>query len=376
MMSRPRTRRRPRVALLLSTLAPVLLGGCPLPTPNKPNNQSSDPLALDKEPNDSLPTATALTFDAGGKLRFTGTIDRAADTDVYALGRLAAGDRIVADVQRVSGSLDAVVAVFDDREYLVATNDDRDPDGNDLNPLLDIVLRGDEGDYYLGIIAYPGERSTGKYEVALRIERAVGVPDPQAQLVFLNWAGGTNVIIPNVGVYNLSPFSATDVGLPDTVTERLKDRVQEIVAERYAGFDLIVLNSDDDPEPTVAHSTVYFGGRDSQAFAISQQIDTFNADPSDRAIVYTGSYRGAFFVTPTLEQMAQALGNTVAHEVGHLLGLVHTADCNDLMDTTCANERLLGGQDFSTAELDDSVWPWGYQAAREILGWVLGLIGL
>lgn len=83
----------------------MLLGGCPPLIPSKPNNQTNDPIFRDQEPNNSLPTATALTLDADDTLRFTGLIDPAGDIDVYALGRLTAGDRLVVDVQRVSGML-------------------------------------------------------------------------------------------------------------------------------------------------------------------------------------------------------------------------------------------------------------------------------
>ena len=121
---------------------------------------------------------------------------------------------------------------------------------------------------------------------------------------------------------------------------------------------------------------MYFGGADYQAFAISEEVDTFNKNPSDKAIIFTQGFQGAFSGTPTFEQMAVALGNTVAHEVGHLLGLVHTADCNDLMDTSCFNDRLLSAEKFSTAPLDQSVFPFGNQPAKDILTWVLGTIGM
>jgi hypothetical protein len=74
--------------------------------------------------------------------------------------------------------------------------------------------------------------------------------------------------------------------------------------------------------------------------------------------------------------MAQAVGNTVAHELGHLLGLVHTADCEDLMDTSCGNDSILVPQHFGTALLDRSVFPLGLQNEAELLDWILGFVGL
>lgn len=370
-MNATRIAPRPRTRCTAALLAVALLSaGCPFgPVDNELP-------FLDTSGNMSLDTATPLRLGPTDTLRFRGAIDNPADIDVFELGPLAPGDRIVVDVRRTSGNLDPVAAIFDERAYLVAFNDDRAPDASDLDPRLDIILRGERGTYYLGIIAYPGGTTSGAYEVAVEVQRGLGVPDPEPQIVFLEWRGGRGVVVANVGVFDLPPFSATDVGLPESQTQALKDRVEQIVAERYAGYGLLVLNSDEHIRPEAPHTTVYFGGDNARAFAISEQIDTFNADPWDDAIVFTESYRGAFRVDPTLEQMAQAIGNTVAHEIGHLLGLVHTADCDDLMDSTCYNERLLAAQQFSTAALAPSVFPLGFQAAEEILAWLLGLVGL
>lgn len=360
-------------ALWLASLV-VWCGGCPWLPPDD-DGGTKDVLMLDKESNDTLDTASALDLGTDDELRFTGAIESRSDIDVFTLGALAAGDRLYIDVQTLSGDLDPVAAVFDGREYLVAFNDDRAPDASNRNPKIDIIVPVGQGILYLGIITYPGEPTLGRYQAIVRIQRDAAEPTPAGQTVFLDWRGGTNIIVPNVGAFDLPPFSATDVGFPSTWTDALKDRVQEIVEERYDGYNLVVLNSDDDAKPSAEHTTVYFGGSDYRAFAISEQIDTFNKDAADDAIVFVESYQGAFSESPNFEQMAQALGNTVAHEVGHLLGLVHTRDCESLMDTSCTNDRILREQNFTTAALDDSVWPFGYQAAEEILGWVLGLVG-
>ncbi len=364
-----------RRMILISLLVPlvVLCTGCP-PVPTDGGDGTGDVPNLDVGGNASVRDATALPLDASNEIQFSGSIAGSRDIDVFALGQLSAGDRVFIDVQQTSGNLDPVAAIFDSREYLIAFNDDREPDASNLNPQLDVVIRGDTGEYFVGIIAYPGSTTTGAYQVVVRITPDFGVPLPTQQVVYLDWQGGNNIVIPNVGAYNLPAFSATDIGLSASQTESLKDRVQAIVQARYGGLNLVVLNSDDDLRPAVAHSSVYFGGSNARAFAISEKIDTFNEDAADDTIIFTGSYIGAFSGTPTFEQMAQALGNTIAHEVGHLLGLVHTADCNDLMDSTCSNNRLLSPQEFSTAVLDTSVFPFGFQDSAEILEWLLGLV--
>jgi hypothetical protein len=358
---------------LLSLLWLVPAGCVPLfPSPTDPNASSSSGTA--SKPTDNPLTALRLA-DGDDTRQYRGTISSADQVAWFELGTLYAGDRLTVDVQRVAGNLDPVAAIFDSRNEIVAYNDDRTPDSSDLNPRIDILMPGPTDTYYLGIIAYPGTRTTGDYLVTVQVQRQAGALRPRTQIVYLDWRGGSNITIPNVGVFQLPPFSATQVGLPAEQTAALKRRVQEIVRERYAQYNLLVLSSDDGPPPDEPHSTVYFGSRDASAFAISEEIDTFNADPADDAIVFTESFAGVFHFRPTLEQMAQALGNTVAHEVGHLLGLVHTADCNELMDTTCYNERILSPQWFGTAALDDSIFPFGLQNAPEILSWLLGLAG-
>lgn len=308
---------------------------------------------------------------------FPGKISTASDVGRFDLGELSPGDRVQVDVRATSGDLDPVAAIFDSRDFLVALNDDRAPDGSNRDPFLDIIIRGDTDTYYLAVISYPATATTGSYSASVTITPDVGKPAPQRQIVYLNWAGGRNVSIPNIdNSLDLDVFDAAAVGLESTQTAALKDRVQELIEARFDGFDLQVLNSDDNARPSDAHTTIYFGGSNRQAFAIAEKIDTFNQDPSDDALVFTESFAFAFAGPTTLEQIAQAMANTIAHETAHLLGLVHTHDCDGIMDTACVSIRLLAPQEFRTSEIDESVFPFGYQDATEILSWILGYTGL
>ena len=371
-----RSARWQRLARFGVLVLPLVLCGCPMTI--TPDGSGDGLPFLDEAGNTSFNTATALPISDTDVLEYEGRIDSASDLDIYELGTLEPGDRLYVDVRPVtaqSGSqqLDLVAAVFDSREYMHVYNDDREPDGSNLNPLLDFVIHGDRGTYFLGISTYFESSVVGDYRVTVRITRDVGCARRRRASCLSRLGRRAEYPRSERGcVRPRIPFDATDLGPYDGRTGEMKDRIQAIVADRYADYDLTLLNSDDDAKPAGAHTTVYFGGDNARAFAISEQIDPYNEDPSDDAIVFTSSYRDAFRFAPTFEQMAQAVGNTVAHELGHLFGLVHTQDCESLMDSSCSNQSILIPQEFKVAELDDSVFPVGFQPAAEILEWVLG----
>lgn len=373
----PRTWRR-----ALAFIVPVVVlnvAGCPTLVNN--NGNSNDNSGSNTNTNSSLSdvfaAARAVDLASDGKATLTDSINRGGGVDIYKLSNLKPGDQVTVDVRATSGDLDPVAAIFDDLENMIAFNDDRTSDGSNVNPLIDFTIRGKAGDYFVGVAPFSVGNSSGNYRVSIDVVKGNGTgPAPEKQTIYLDFVGGNSITVENVGTFDLTPFSAADVGLPAGRTAALKAAIKQGVVDRYQGYNLQVITSDESPEPTTAHSNVYFGGFNRSAFAISQQIDTMNNDQNDDCIIFTESFKGAFTTTPTLDDMATAISNTVAHEVGHLLGMVHTKSCKDLMDTTCGNDSILTVQTFTRASVDESVFPVGFQDATEILTWVLGLAGM
>ena len=133
------------------------------------------------------------------------------------------------------------------------------------------------------------------------------------QAVYLDFRGGTGYV--SWSVYNLGEGWSGD-----------HEFIQAALAEDYPsmGFHLA--------PPAIPFSTLYFGGTATPSLGRATQ-DHGNLDPSDTAVIFTGNY---YYYFPMLDEaeITQMIANTAAHELGHLIGLVHTDDPNDVMAGT------------------------------------------
>ncbi len=326
------------------------------------------------EPNDDFAIPVVAVPEQSGIVRLKGTVETSNDLDVFLIGQVVAGDRVIADAFATT-SLDVSIAIFDAEERLLADSDDRSDEN--LDARIDFVARHDSDPLYLVVTrsAFAGSaRRTGTYTANVAIEIGGSVPLPVAQVLFLKFDGG-NVNSPRLGEMDLAPFNASGISrVYAGKTEEIKQTIIDVTRQNYERFDVIVVSSDDfDPGPNDEVSTIFFGGFNDKAFGIAEDVDLYNAEFCDDAIIFTESFSPFLFEsTPSAEEMGVAIGNVATHEAGHLLGLNHVDNDFDLMDDRSPPDAFLLDQEFMESPLSADIMPIGTQDGVLLLNEIVG----
>lgn len=332
------------------------------------------PTTTTPTPGDSFSSSLSLKLSSVGRAGYSGSIGSADDVDVFDIGPVEPGDRLVVTVTATGGSsLDPVAALFNADGELINYNDDRDYVAGDYSSFIDHTVRHASNHCYIAIADSGYNPSSGAYQLNVSVTRDNAVPVQEHQDVLLDFDGAV-VSIPGDRTYVIPAFSAGSVdsrlrGQDASVEEDIR----QVLEERYAGYDIdFYLSGDPNLPSSGEYSTLVFGGRSTDVFGIAQQVDHYNQDHTDKAIIFTNRWTDPFSTVPTTDAIITSIGNVAAHELGHLLGLEHTADASELMDASGYADTILVEQDFGVATLYEDVFPFGLQDALELLLDTLG----
>jgi len=349
------TRRVTVSACLILTLA-ALSGGCPseLVTGTTGGLVSAVPAA--DEPGGtsavSIP-APPTAQNIGEKLVVEGSVTQRGDYRLFDIGPGEAGQEVVIRVASALGPT-FVVVLFDERYELLRREL--------ISPrnTLTHVLRAATSAMYVGVT--PANGTVGgdfRLEIGLG---AAAIPAARPQVVYLNFAGGTNVRVHSRAPVSFPAFDAAMAGTRYAgQTAALRAAIVATMREDYAPYNVVLISSDEDPPPAGPYATIQFGGYDDRLLGLADSVDQYNADLGQTAIVYVESFADYEGMGLTVEEMGQMIGNTASHELGHLLGLFHTQKAVDLMDTTGSAWDLAGDQSFTIGPLEPTVFPVGYE---------------
>lgn len=316
---------------------------------------------------------TGQTKVTKGRYKLTLAV-RSSDTDVYAVD-LAAGDVLGTSL---SGSRRTTL-LYDEAGQVVGGSAQ---DASFIYPastplpggggsVTDFVAPAD-GRYYVG---FSGR--SGSYTAQVEVFRPGGTGEPVAQTVFLDFDGErlNTGIFGGPGVRTLSPFddfigrwgiAETDrdalvAAIKAEVEENIDDDLQASGLSGSVSVDVVTSDEVADPFGQPGVMRVVVGGSIKESgiptIGIAQTIDPGNFGREDSALVLLDALsdpKGPEYSLNTYLRagsdrvgfVAQALGNVIAHEVGHTLGNWHTDNGNqvaNLMDAGGENFALLYG---------------------------------
>lgn len=329
----------------------------------------------DVEPNDSFAGAVVLENIHQTDRTYYGQIDLFGDVDVFDLGAMTAGDRIIVDRDPLTSDLKISLAIFDGEEALFSVIlGSFNASGNETLRVVEETVRHDSNHYYLAISHSSSSVNLGAYRLDVAVERGAGVVPPSPQTIFLDFDGAT-FSPPILGEMTVPPFDAAaiHVNYADD-TELIKTLVIETVRRRYLGVGVTVVTSDElDGPPEGNVTTLFIGGFNDTVFGVADGVDEYNMNRCDDGIIFSESFGpDVFGFLPPAVKIGLAIGQVAAHEAGHLLGLNHVTDATALMDEKSPAPTLLKEQLFKVAPIAESIFAIGVQDAPRLLLDIVG----
>jgi len=346
----------------------VLLGGCPVATDDVAGDSLITAVAGITESGASNPDET--TSKPPQSTAYAGSVAGSGDYRLIEIGAAAVGERwTVSDGSGLLSGSSFLVVLLDENFDLLQRQV-----VSSGAPLVHVV-RADSPAVYLGVSNSYG-RAGGEFRFSVRLEAGLSVPPPRRQVVWLNFDGETDLSVHGRDGISFAPFDAAMLGSQyDGATDAIKAAIVAAMRVDYAGYNVKIVSSDDGPPPDGAYATVHFGGVDNRLLGLADSVDQYNADPYQHAIIYVESFADFGVMNLSDDEMGQMVGNVASHEFGHLLGLFHTQVPADVMDTTGTAWDLAADQSFLRGELEESVFPFGYENSPKLLGRIVGTTG-
>jgi hypothetical protein len=381
---------RSALAGMVPLCALVLMSGCFPFVPGTDTDEDTPPVFLEQvlsstaprppvvpaftevEPNDDFETANLLMVEEAVEL--TGTIAPGSaepfDRDLFDIGPAQPGDRVRAELVIDAGS-DVVLALLDDRGRELGYVDLKSASSGPRE--LDVIVRSATKQLYLVLATRSAAATPRPYTVRLHVQRGLGVPDHRPQVVVLNFLGASQVRIGNRAPVDIPPFDAARID-PSYAgqTTTIIQNILNFTRHDFDGLGMAIYLAGDPEIPEGPVSTVYFGTSDARLLGLADNIDPYNENLSQSAILYTDTFSVFSILSPSVGAISQALANTASHEIGHLVGLRHTENDSDIMDITATARRMLSDQWFRNAPLHPAVLSIGWQDGPVRLSWTLG----
>ena len=327
----------------------------------------------ESENNGTFETAKLVSvgcIDNQSGLGISGKISNSSDVDVYKIsGSFDKGD-VLNVVYSVGGSVTDALAtgIFRPDNNLLVINDHRNVFRQAFGPNTNFKFYNNEEFVYLSVSATPGYYETSS-NYAINIKRNSGsAPQPRPQWLLLDFKGVSGARIGSRPPVDTLPLSSSwlATAYPGQI-DYIKKKIVELMRLQMVNFNIGILTTDDPIPNNLIYSTVYFGAYDSALLGVAEGVDEYNASDDQNAIVFVETFKSFQYINPTVDEISTAIANVGSHEAGHLMGLVHTDDPQDIPDVTSTLEELVKEQNFQTASLYQAVYPIGTQSSPWLL---------
>jgi hypothetical protein len=241
-----------------------------------------------------------------------------------------------------------------------------------LGQTLRHTLRSDTPSVRVGITPGYGYAG-GSYTLRARAASVGQTPAPRQQVVYVDFGAASGIDVNYRSDISFPAFTGQMLGDRYTDdTTRIKAIILDELQRDYANYDVVFYSSDEGPPPVGEYSTLHFGGEGDGLLGLADNVDQYNSDVAQRAIVFTNTFAIYEVMALTTDEMAQMVANTASHELGHLLGLFHTRDVGELMDTSANAWELTENQVFKRAVLHETVFPYGFEDTPALLNQIVG----